>query len=117
MTWGVSEVALKVEADQYTLPVEEEEEEEEEDDVVEFDLGGGSTVPSENFRASITMLGCSIYNWGYAQPVTVKVYVGDDVYEPFGDYTKPVNSNVHDGSNPRTFEIPEEYPDTDPWFP
>ncbi|OGV69990.1 MAG: hypothetical protein A3K19_11365 [Lentisphaerae bacterium RIFOXYB12_FULL_65_16] len=109
-TWGVSEIALKVEADQYTTAVvAPPPPDPATDDVVTFDLTNGATVPTENFKPSITVLGSDLVNWGYRQKVTVQVVVGGDTYEPFGPSTQAVTANVGDDANPRTFEIPKEY--------
>ncbi len=77
---------------------------------VEFEIDDGSTVPCQSYQASVTILGAAItYSGSYDMPVTAQIRVGNQTFQPWGDYTSPTAANVNDGNNPRTFVLPDTY--------
>lgn len=82
-----------------------------EDATVDFTIDGGHVVPNEQFAAKATVLGAAITAGGtYDVPVTVRIKVGTTTFEPFGDFTKPVNGTVNDDDNPREYVLGDTYP-------
>ncbi len=77
-------------------------------DGISFSIDGGSVVPDESFAVRVTSLGAAI-SAGYSQPVTVRVLVGAESFEPYGDSTQALAANVNDTGNPRHFVAPNEY--------
>ncbi|WP_457651835.1 hypothetical protein [Rhodocaloribacter sp.] len=81
------------------------------DGEVEFDIDDDEVVPQECFNASVTVLGAAISASGvYDLMVTTEFNVGGDVYAPWGSLNLPVDSNVNDDQNPRTYMVEEDYP-------
>lgn len=82
-----------------------------------FDIEDGGIVPSGSFDPSPSILGAAItYDGSYSMPVTAKIIInnsndGNDYeFEPWGDINQPVNSNLNDNNNPRTYDFNEEFP-------
>ena len=67
-----------------------------------FDISGGEVIVLEPVDAQITVIGCEMAGI----PITMKVNVGDEEIEPFGDYDDHNAGNVDDGNNPRYYTIP-----------
>ncbi len=77
---------------------------------VDFNVSNGCTVPCESYRASVTILGAAIsYGTAYDMPVTAQINVGGTVLQPWGDLDAPVDANLNDGENPRTYQLPGTY--------
>jgi hypothetical protein len=57
---------------------------------IDFEISEGRVVPTEEFAAKVSVLGAAITSGGVDMPVTVRVNVGDSVFEPFGDFDNPV---------------------------
>ncbi len=73
-----------------------------------FEINENQVVPSESYAAKVTVLGAAIsYGGQYNIPVTVKFRLGDYNEQPFGDFSRPVNANVNDNSNPRNRVFPD----------
>lgn len=82
----------------------------EEDDPVDFTIDGGHVVPGEPYAAKVAILGAAItYGGQYDIPVTVRVRIGDDVTEPFGDFDKAVSGNVNDGDSSAPYIAPQVF--------
>ena len=65
--------------------------------LVDFEIEGGRVIPSTDFAVKVTVLGADIsYAGQYEEPVTVKVNVGANTYEPFGPFDLALTGNVHD---------------------
>ena len=64
---------------------------------VTFDIEGGRVVPGGQFAVKLTVLGADIsYGGQYEEPVTVKLRVGENYYEPFGPLDLALTGNIHD---------------------
>lgn len=75
-----------------------------EDVPVDFDIVGGSVIPSEDYALKFTVLGAAISSGGsYDLPVTTLAKVGGTDHELFGDPDKARNGNVNDDENPRSY--------------
>jgi hypothetical protein len=76
------------------------------DNEVSFDISSGCIVPSEDVTAEVTILGADIsYGSSYSIPVTLSITAGTDTFTPWGDIDEPIDGNVNDGENPRTFTL------------
>ena len=73
---------------------------------VEFEIVDDVIIPSQPFEAEVTIAGAAFENL----PITTKVRIGSDTYEPFGPLNDPSAGNVDDGNNPRQFSPPATYP-------
>ena len=81
------------------------------DGEVTFDIDDDEVVPQECFNASVTVLGAAISASGvYDLMVTTEFEIGGDVYAPWGSLNLPVDANVNDGENPRTYMVENDYP-------
>jgi hypothetical protein len=82
----------------------------EEDDAVDFEIDGGHVVPTEAYAAKVTILGAAItYGGTYDIPVTLRLRIGNDTFEPWGDIDYAVSGNVNDHQNPRQYIFPDIY--------
>ncbi|MCK5803755.1 MAG: general secretion pathway protein GspK [Lentisphaeria bacterium] len=93
-------------------------------DDVPFEVVAGEVVPGVEYTVSATVLGAQlgVYNFGYDPPqflywcpITTQLNVGSETFEPWGDFepnnTPQVNnSDINDGNNPRTFDVPGTFP-------
>ncbi|MBN2451306.1 MAG: general secretion pathway protein GspK [Lentisphaeria bacterium] len=113
-TWALSQIAMRVEGD-VTIEEENTTSEAGEDVVVindiPFDIYNGAVVPQEDYEATITILGTnlSMYEDGeflYTCPITTGVKLGSLELTPWGPLNDPVNANVNDENNPRSYDIP-----------
>lgn len=87
--------------------------------LTDFAIVGDTLVPNQDFAVRLTVLGAAISNSSYHMPVTMRGKVGSEQYQPWGNYTTPVNSNLNDndsvtggvlaGSNPRSSVLPNIY--------
>jgi hypothetical protein len=77
---------------------------------VAFRITGGRVAPEEQFAAKVTVLGAAITAGGaYDVPVTLSIKVGNMTIEPLGNSNKPVDANVNDGNNPRSYILAGTY--------
>lgn len=73
-------------------------------DTIDFNIVDDNVVPTEPFALKITVLGAAISASGdYDMPVTTKFIVGGAEHTPFGSFSQPVNGNVNDNQNPRSY--------------
>ena len=87
--------------------------------ITDFSVDDGAIVSSQRFAAQVKVIGAAIQNYAYHLPVTVKFHIGDQAFEPFGDYSTPVESNLNDNQdvtgwsntnlNPQTFTFPNTF--------
>lgn len=88
--------------------------------VTDFSISEGQVVPNQTFAVELKLIGAAIQNSSYHLPVTARIAIGSDVFEPFGTYASPVNGNVNDnqrvtgsknpGANPRVYRASKTYP-------
>lgn len=77
------------------------------DTTIEFELQGDTVVPSEPFALKMSVLGAAInYGGAYDLPVTARLKVGGETFNPFGSFDKAVTGNVNDNQNPREVVFP-----------
>lgn len=76
-----------------------------------FDITDGKAIPQESFTPTVTILGAAVtYGTdGYIVPVTIEVNIGSNSYYPFGSIDLPVDGNVNDNNNPRTYNVPDSH--------
>jgi len=64
-----------------------------------------TTVVSDSFRVNVKVLGAAISMGGsYDMPVTLKVKVAGQIFEPFGDWDYAVTANVNTGNSGAIYE-------------
>lgn len=121
--WGISEVGMRVQVDVVGSFDANDDGGGGVDDNsqtdIDFTIVSGEVIPSETYEASVTILGIGlgVYNISTNPPtfiswcgVTAELEVGDEILEPWGDYTNCYTSNLNDGNNPRNFDIPGTFP-------
>jgi fibro-slime domain-containing protein len=64
-----------------------------------YQLANQTIVPGQTFAAMFTLIGAAISNGSYDFPVTARVRIGDQYFEPFGPYASPVNGNLNDNQS------------------
>ena len=79
---------------------------------IDFIITDGQAIPQEAFTPTVTILGAAVTygTGGYNVPVTIEVKIGTDTYTPFGSIDLPVDGNVNDGGNPRSYSFSGSYP-------
>lgn len=78
----------------------------EECEEVPFTIDDLTTVPDVDVSMEFQVLGAAIsYGGSYDMPVTTRLHIGSDYYEPWGSYAKAVSGNVN-GDEP-----------VEPWTP
>ncbi len=91
------------------------------DGAIDFQIVDQDVIPGEAFAVKATVVGAAIQTAsnGYHRPVTMRLHVGDQIFEPFGGYLHPVAGNLNDiqevtcnsnGSNPRSWIVPQTFP-------
>ncbi len=85
----------------------------------DFQITNQEVIPQEDFSVEVVVLGGAIFTGIYHRPVTMKVVIGNETFEPLGSFSTPVTSNVNDnesatgnqtpGSNPRKYVIQETF--------
>lgn len=71
----------------------------------------GPVVPGDPTAARVAVLGAAIsYGGQYDIPVTVRAHTGAVNTDPFGDANLPVNGDVNDANNPRSYIFPSDFP-------
>ena len=72
--------------------------------VPEFVVNDNHTVVSDSFQVRITVLGAAItYGGQYDVPVTARVNIGGETFQPWGSYNLPLNGNVNTGNSGVTY--------------
>lgn len=72
--------------------------------VPEFEVEDNHTVVSDSFRVRVTVLGAAItYGGQYDVPVTARVNIGDQTFQPWGSYSLPLDGNVNTGNSGVTY--------------
>jgi len=90
-------------------------------DSIPFDIIDDEVVPAASFATKITVLGAAIVSGSDDIPVTTKINIGTDTFEPWGSFGQPVNGNVNDDAydeisktnnwpSSRSYVIPNTYP-------
>ncbi|MFQ5571685.1 MAG: hypothetical protein ACE5G0_18550 [Rhodothermales bacterium] len=70
----------------------------------DFDITGDDVIVHDAFRLRIEVLGAAISAGGsYDMPVTTKIVIGDQEYEPFGNWDSPLTGNVNTGNSGTTY--------------
>lgn len=80
----------------------------------DFEVSGDATLVNEAFRVKVEVLGAAISMGagGYDMPVTAKIRIGDQTFEPWGDYDQALEGNVNrDGTF--VFEPDQTFPPGD----
>lgn len=78
-------------------------------ETIDFTISDGRVVPGENFAVKVSVLGAAITSSGVDMPVTVKVNINGQSFEPFGDADDPSAGDVNDHSPPRHFIVQETF--------
>jgi hypothetical protein len=78
-------------------------------ETIDFTISDGRVVPSEDFAVKVSVLGAAITSSGVDMPVTVKVNINGQSFEPFGDADDPGAGDVNDHSPPRHFIVQEQF--------
>lgn len=72
--------------------------------VPDFDIIGDEAIVNVPFKVRVEVLGAAISASGeYDMPVTARVHVGEDTYEPWGDYHRALDGNVNTGNSGVTY--------------
>ncbi len=74
------------------------------DTTIEFIIEEGKITPQQDFTAHVLILGVAFESL----PITAKVRISDEWFEPWGTYTSPSTANLNDG-NQHSFYPPTEY--------
>lgn len=78
-------------------------------EAIDFTISEGRVVPSADFAVKVSVLGAAITSSGVDMPVTVKVNINGQSFEPFGDADDPAAGDVNDHSPPRHFIVQETF--------
>lgn len=73
-------------------------------EVINYDISDETVTVSQRFAARTGVAGVEISDL----PVTVRIRIGDQVYDPFGNYTSATGGNINTG-NDFDFSLPDEY--------
>ncbi len=66
------------------------------DCVPDFHIDGNTTVVDDSFMVYVEVLGAAIsYGGQYDMPVTARIHVGNQVFEPWGSYNQPLDANLN----------------------
>ena len=72
--------------------------------VPDYQIDGDEAIVHDHFALRIEVLGAAItYGGTYDVPVTARIHVGDEVFEPWGDYGKALDGNVNTGNTGITY--------------
>lgn len=123
-TWGVSQVAMRIEADASEAPTGNADDEIAGGDPaavnVPFHVSNGQVVPEVAYEASVTILGAQLslhqYEGGpllWWCPVTTNSDVGPTTFEPWGDIDTAA-SDIQDFNYPKNYQIPNSFPPNTP---
>lgn len=79
---------------------------------IDFEIIDDTVVPKEDFISSFKVLGAafqgSYNNKYYDRMVTSRLKVGSLTFDPWGNYSLPVSSNLNDGST-HSWDLPTTY--------
>lgn len=74
------------------------------DETVVLSLTPCVIVPVEDYDVEFSILGSALSRGiSWDRYITVQFNLGDEILEPWGDYSTPVESNVNDGNYPKAF--------------
>lgn len=73
-----------------------------------FETGDGVVTPGEDYAAKVEVLGTAIEASQYDMPVTLRVMIGSESYDPFGGLSSPVGGNLNDDGE-HAYVLPSEY--------
>ena len=76
---------------------------------IDFDIVGDTIVPQSTFISSFKVLGAAIQSSGHDLKVTTRLKVGNETFEPWGDYNLAVTGNVNDNTT-HSWNLPATYP-------
>ena len=72
--------------------------------VPDFEIDGDEAVVNDHFALRIEVLGAAItYGGTWDVPVTARIHVGDEVFEPWGDFDQALDGNVNTGNTGITY--------------
>ena len=74
----------------------------------DFDIVDNVVKPQSSYVAKVSVLGAAIRSGSSDIPVTMKVTIGNTVYQPFGSYAN-TNGDVNDHNNPRRHILTETH--------
>ena len=77
---------------------------------IDFFISGDDVVVQQPFKLSAKVLGAEIASGSLSIPVTTRLKVANQSFEPWGSFDSPTTGNVNDDDNPRSFAGPETYP-------
>jgi len=69
----------------------------------DFDIVGDEAVVNDSFTVDITVLGAAIVSGEYDQPVTARINIGGQSFEPWGSYDLALDGNVNTGNSGITY--------------
>lgn len=76
----------------------------------DFNIVGDLVIPDTQFTARIRVLGTEItYGGQYDIPVTARIRIGSESFEPFGLLSSATGGNINDDNNPREFILPSQF--------
>ena len=75
----------------------------------DFDIQEGAIIPRESFISSFKVLGAAISSGSNDLMVTTRIKIGDDIFDPWGDYNLPVTGNINDHTT-HSWNPPKRYP-------
>jgi len=78
-------------------------------DDIDFVINGDVVDVKKPYEMEVAILGAAIKSGNTSLPVTVRIKVGRKTYEPWGAFGSPTGANVNDGRNPRIYQCPETF--------
>ncbi len=75
----------------------------------EFDIVNDTIVPKGNFISGFGVLGAAIQSGDDDLMVTARIKIGNDTFDPWGDYELPVTGNVNDHTT-YSWDLNDTYP-------
>lgn len=121
-TWALSKIAMRVEADitdSVTTNAVTAGGDPSTVTSIPFTIPDGRIIPTEDFRANVTLLGVNITAWDTRSRPPIYLYdpaigcaleIGSTTIEPWGALGDAEESNVNINGNPRNYEIPGVLP-------
>ncbi len=77
----------------------------------DFEIDGGTVVSREPVQAQVVSVGAAISSGSTDLPVTLRITIDGNVFEPFGAFDDPINANLNDRSDQPDFKLPDIYPE------
>ncbi|MEM9065987.1 MAG: fibro-slime domain-containing protein [Planctomycetota bacterium] len=65
-------------------------------EITDFAIDNGEVTVNSDFAVNVKILGSAIYSGSYHRPTTVRLEIGGQTIDPFGDYNAPVTTNLND---------------------